>query len=58
MYLVGFIFVFGITMAMCLVVAIIKLIIAEVGVAFFATFLLIVSTLFLLVLRDKENEKL
>lgn len=58
MYLVGFIFVFGITMAMCLVVAIIKLIIAEVGVTFFATFLLIVSTLFLLVLRDKENEKL
>lgn len=56
MYLVGFIFVFGITLLMCFAVAIIKWIMAQVGVAFFTTFLLIVTALFLLVARDKEDE--
>ena len=57
MYLAGFIFVLGCTLAMCVVVALIKLVIAEVGVTFFTIFLIIVSALFLLVIGDKENDE-
>ena len=57
MYLVGFIFVFGITLLMCLAVAIIQWVIAQVGAVFFAVILAIMSALFLIVQKEKKNEK-
>ena len=57
MYLAGFIFVLGCTLAMCVVVALIKLIIAEVGITFFTIFLVIISALYLLVMNDKGNDE-
>ena len=57
MYLARFIFVLGCTLAMCVVVALIKLIIAEVGITFFTIFLVIISALYLLVMNDKGNDE-
>lgn len=57
MYMVGFALVFGITLLMCFCVAVIKWVIAQVGATFFAVILFIVSTLFLLVTGESENEK-
>ena len=57
MYLVGFVFVFGITLLMCLAVAIIEWVIAQVGAVFFAVILAITSVLFLIVKGERKNEE-
>ena len=57
MYLLSFILVLGITFAMCLVVAMIKMIIAEVGLTFFITFLLIVACVFLFATEAGKEEE-
>ena len=55
MYMLGFLFVLGCTLLMCLAVIIIQWIIAKVGVLAFAFILTVMSILFLFAVGGKGN---